>query len=101
MENAVTIGIALVIIYQGYKLIQNQRKLKKELKNMKSDFNVEFGSGQGEGIELVKKQYPELNLRDDHRTGIEEIKGHSISNGMNDPSERQEAKFIVENKNAI
>ena len=97
-ENLVSIGIAIVILYQGYKLIQNQRKLKQELKDMKNDHNIEFGSGQGEGIELVKKQYPELQLRDDHRTGIEEKKAHSIANGMNDPSERQEAKFIVENK---
>ena len=77
MENLVSIGIALVIIWQTYLLITRQRKLKREFDEFREnqhDVNIEFGSLQGEGIELVKKNYPDLELKDDHRTGIEDAK---------------------------
>ena len=44
----------------------------KKKKEFERDTHIEFGAGQGEGIELVKKQYPDLELKDDHRTGIED-----------------------------
>ena len=77
MENLISIGIALVIIWQTYLLITRQRKLKRdfdEFRENQHDVNIEFGSLQGEGIELVKKNYPDLELKDDHRTGIEDAK---------------------------
>ena len=65
--------IGLTIIWQGYKLWQRQKELKDELAKMK-DVNIEFGSGEGSGIEVVRKNYPQLELEDDPRTGLEEVK---------------------------
>ena len=74
MNESIIIVVGIAIIYQGYKLIQRQRGLRKQMDRLKrqaDDFNVEFGSEHG--IELVKKNYPDLELRDDHRTGLEEV----------------------------
>jgi len=71
MENLVSIGIGILILYQGYKLYQKQQKLKHDIRRMK-DMNIEFGSTKG--IELVKKQYPDTELKHDTRTGIQENK---------------------------
>jgi len=101
MNEVLAFVIGAMIIWQGYELISKQGKMRAELKELKKtnqDLNIEFGSHTG--IELVKKQYPDLELRDDKRTGIEIVEPHSIAKGMNDPSERQRAKFILENKDA-
>jgi len=69
----VSLGVALVIIWQGYILIKKQREMKQKLEDIKranEDLNIEFGSI--DGIELVKKNYPDLELKDDRRTGLED-----------------------------
>ena len=73
MNEAIIAGIGLAIIWQGHQLWKRQKALKAELAKMR-DMNIEFGSREGDGIELVKKNYPDLELRDDPRTGIEEVK---------------------------
>ena len=75
-DNLILIAVGIGIIWQSVKLIQHQKKLRKEmdlLKKANDDLNIEFGSLNGEGIELVKKQYPDIEFRDDHRTGLEDV----------------------------
>ena len=101
METAVIIGIALGIIWQGYELTKRQIQLGKEmnaLKRRNNDMNIEFGSMHESGIELIKKQYPELNIEDDHRESVTIQEPHSIAAGMNDPSQTQKKAFNEENK---
>ena len=73
MNNIFALIIGVIIIWQGHQLWKRQKALKDELAKMR-DMNIEFGSGEGSGIEVVKKQYPDLVLEDDRRTGIEEVK---------------------------
>ena len=96
MNDIAPVIVTLLIIWQAYMLVAKQRR-KRNAARKAPDVHIEFG-GQGEGIELVKKQYPELQLRDDHRTGIEESKGHSIANGMNDSDRASKANYIKENR---
>ena len=42
----------------------------EDIKRANEDLNIEFGSI--DGIELVKKNYPDLELKDDRRTGLED-----------------------------
>ena len=73
MRDIATLIIGIVIVWQGYELVKRQRKMKAEFKALKKandDLNIEFGSDKG--IELVKKQYPNLELKDDIRTGLED-----------------------------
>jgi hypothetical protein len=92
MEDLIFIAIGLVIIWQGYKLWERQAKLKDEMAKLK-DLSIEFGSMEGDGIHLVKKNYPDLELRDDRRTGLEPTQGHSISNHMNDSDRAAKASY--------
>ena len=67
--------IGLAIIWQGVDLVIRQRRIRADMRDLikkNEDVHIEFGSREGDGIELVKKQYPDLELRDDHRTGLEE-----------------------------
>lgn len=91
MENIVLIIIGLAIIYQGYMIFKSQRKLKYDMKKMKDDYNIEFGATEGSGIEVVKKQYPELV--DDWRQKVESKEPHSISAGMNDSCREHKAEY--------
>jgi len=73
MTNAVILIVAMLIIYQGYMISRRLKETRSKLDDLKKaneDLNIEFGSV--DGIELVKKQYPDLELRDDHRTGLED-----------------------------
>ena len=73
MTNAVILIVAMIIIYQGYMISRRLKETRSKLNDLKKaneDLNVEFGSV--DGIELVKKQYPDLELKDDHRTGLED-----------------------------
>jgi len=73
MTNAVILIVAMLIIYQGYMISRRLKETRSKLNDLKKaneDLNVEFGSV--DGIELVKKQYPDLELKDDHRTGLED-----------------------------
>jgi len=73
MQSNIIISVTILsaILWLIYDILQN-RKNMKELDAANRDLHIEFGSNEGEGIELVKKQYPDLELRDDHRTGIED-----------------------------
>ena len=73
MTNAVILIVAMLIIYQGYMISRRLKETRTKLNDLKKaneDLNIEFGSV--DGIELVKKQYPDLELKDDHRTGLED-----------------------------
>ena len=96
MENIVLIIIGIAIIYQSYKLIKQQKELRKKMDRMKEDFNIEYGAIEGTGIHVVKKQYPDLELKDDFREKVSEQAPHSIAEGMNDPSEMQKKAFEEE-----
>jgi len=75
MSEIFIVFIGLAIIWQGVDLVVRQRKIRADMRDLikkNEDLNIEFGSREGDGIELVKKQYPDLELRDDHRTGLEE-----------------------------
>ena len=71
MENLVLVIIAGAIIWQGFKIIQNQRRLRKKMRDIENkwDKNITYANGE---IDLIKKRYPDLELVDDHRTGLEE-----------------------------
>ena len=61
--------VTLAIAWQSYKLAVDQHKLRSKLKKMEDDLedrNIQFSGLNGE-IELVKKQYPDLELKDDWR----------------------------------
>ena len=88
------IGIGLGIIYQGYRLIKSQKEMKKDM----NDMNIEFSAMEGTGIELVKKNYPNVEMKDDFRQKTSEPTPHSTSNHLNDPSEMQKKAFEEENK---
>ena len=69
---AIVIGIMLTI--QGFKLMADITKARRELKNLKrklEDQNIEFSAQEGTGIELVKKEYPNLELKDDFRCKVD------------------------------
>jgi len=70
-NTAAIIVISTLLIWLIYDLIKS-RIIKKELKQANKDLNIEFGSSDGNGIELVKKQYPDLEIKDDHRTGLKD-----------------------------
>ncbi len=71
--NGVIIVIGLMIIYQSYKLIVEQRKLQKDLDRMKEDFNIEF-KGPGGSVSKQRKNYDaqEHQANDDFRFTISE-----------------------------
>ncbi len=73
MENIILIGVGLMIIYQSYKLITEQQKLKKDLAKMKADYNIEF-KGPGGSVSRQRKNYPEQEhqANDDFRFTIEQ-----------------------------
>ena len=73
MDSLEIIASTLIVLAILHLIFVAPKKTKKEQKPF-DDRNIEFGYGQGEGIELVKKQYPQLDLEDDPRTGIEEKK---------------------------
>ena len=57
--------------------LRKQNQLKKEMKKLRKeaeDLNIEFRNHKGSGISLVKKQYPDLVLDGDIRTGLVEKK---------------------------
>ncbi len=56
-------GIIAVSVLILAKKVRNDKKLKK----VNKDLNIEFGSPEGTGIELIKKQYPEMEFKDDFR----------------------------------
>ncbi len=71
MQNAIIISIITFLVISGILLARRQQRLRKEfeeLKNANTDLNIEFGSQNG--IELIKKNYPELEIKDDWREGI-------------------------------
>ncbi len=73
MQNAIIIGIITFLIISGILLVRRQQRLRKEFEELKkanADLNIEFGSQNG--IELIKKNYPELEIKDDWREGIVE-----------------------------
>ena len=74
MENLILIAVGIAIIYQSYKLIKQQKELRKDMNKWKDDRNIEFSATEGSGIELIKKEYPDVVLRDDPRTGTEPTK---------------------------
>ena len=97
MYEIVLIIVGIAIIYQSVKLIKEQRKLKKQMKNMSDDWdrNIEFEGYVGSGISQKRKNYPTLD--DDHVPGAR-IEPHSISNHSNDPSDMQKYAFDKENE---
>ena len=74
MDTAIAIGIALGILWQGYELGKRQYRMRKDMRDLikaNEDLNIEFSAMEGSGITQVKKNYPDLELKDDHRTGLE------------------------------
>ena len=109
MENALLIVIGATIGYQSYQIIKNQRQLRKDMKSLRKandDLNIEFSAIEGTGITQVKKEYPDIVMRDDFRESTDQVSAedfkhviepHSIAGGMNDPSEMQKKAFDKEN----
>ena len=73
MDNLEIIASTLIVLAILHLIFVAPKKTKKEQKPF-DDRNIEFGSAQGEGVSLIRKNYPDLELRDDPRTGIEEKK---------------------------
>jgi len=72
-ENAILTGIASAIIYQGYKLLMKQRELKKQLKEMRDEWDrsIDYSGHTGSGINTSRKNYPELEVNDDFRESVD------------------------------
>ncbi len=102
MFELILIVIGVAIIYQSYKLFNEQKKLRKKM----DDMNVEFSAMEGTGIEFVKKNYPNAEMKDDFRQktseptkdNVDHADRHSISGTMNNPSEMQKKAFEQDNK---
>jgi len=73
MDSLEIIASTLIVLAILHLIFVSPKKSKKEQEPF-DDRNIEFGSAQGEGISLIRKNYPDLELRDDPRTGIEEKK---------------------------
>jgi len=58
METIVLTVIGLVIIYQGYKIVQKQKELKRKMFHMKEDFNIEFRNNGS--ISKQRKNYEQM-----------------------------------------
>ncbi len=111
MTNIVLVIIGILIIYQSYILIKDQRALKKKMFKLNDDFNVEF-KGDGGSVSRQRKNYPEQEhqANDDFRYNCSEptvaelrdstdrMERHSIAGHMNDPSDQQKKAFDKENK---
>ena len=102
MENLVLIIVGLGIIYMSYNTYKKEKELKKELKRMRDDFNLEF-RGDGGSISTQRKNYPDNELKDDWREAVidDTQEPHSIAKGMNDPSDMQKKAFSEENKTCM
>ena len=75
METAIAIGIAFAILIQGFMLMKKQNDIRKrvaELKKVNEDLNIEFGAMEGTGIHQVRKSYPDIEMKDDHREEVSE-----------------------------
>jgi len=72
MHDVVTfiVGVVLMMVIIWTAKSRSSVLRDAELKKANRDLNIEFGSS--DGIELVKKNYPNLELKDDKRTGLED-----------------------------
>ena len=105
MFELILVVVGIAIVYQSYKLIQQQKELRAKMDKMKEDFNIEYGAVEGTGIHVVKKQYPDLEIKDDFREKVSEptslelrdnsdhAERHNIAGSMNGPSEMQKKAF--------
>ena len=109
MENLLLTIIGVALVYQGYKLIKDQKDLRKRMDRLKDDSNIEFSATEGTGITQVKKEYPDIIMRDDFRQSTDQVSAedfkhiiepHSIASGMNDPSDQQKYAFDKDEKMA-
>lgn len=95
-EQIFIMGITMAIASMSYKTYKDAKELKWKMKKLKEDYNVEF-RGEDGSASYQKKKYKEQELSDDWRQVVmsEEphIDGHSIANGMNDPSDVQKKAF--------
>ena len=106
MFELVLVVVGVAIVYQSYKLLNEQKKLRKKM----DDMNVEFSAMEGTGIEFVKKNYPDAEMKDDFRQKASEptrtelrdnsdhSERHNIAGSMNGPSEMQKKAFSEDNK---
>lgn len=90
------IVLVAYFIYDTRRLYKRNKKLKNEFSRLKKDVSIEFGASEGSGIELIKKEYPDLCVKDDFRESSEP---HSISNGMNDSDRAAKAMYKKETGN--
>ena len=73
MENLVPVIIFVGIIWQGFKLMKRQDALHEEMERLRreeDDRNIDFSGHTGSGISYKRKHYPDLEITDDHKTGI-------------------------------
>ncbi len=74
MENAILIGIGLGIIWQGYVIIKNQCKLRKDIDDSREwDRNIDFSGYNGE-VDMKCKHYDNLKQTNDRGQEVGEIK---------------------------
>jgi len=81
-DTAIIIGIAIVIIWQGFVLIQKQRELRRKmdiLQQAEDDRNIDYSGYTGSGISYKRKHYPDLEIVDDHRQTVEEPKEDKLA----------------------
>ncbi len=67
------LAILFAIIYQTIKLIQDNIKTKKALREIKDDLNICF-RGMNGSVSLEKKKYPDQYIKDDFREEVGDIK---------------------------
>lgn len=99
-EIAIGIAITLTVycILDTIRLAQINKRKKRITKKANEDMNIEFGGNGSSGIELVKKEYPDLKVVDNHRESSDYKEPHSIAKGMNDPSDMQTKAFEANEK---
>ena len=61
--------LILVLALLTYDVVRTRRN-KLDLKKANEDLNIEFSAMEGSGITQVRKNYPDLELKDDKRTGL-------------------------------
>ncbi len=72
MEIIILSIVGIAIIYQGAKLLVEQSRLKKKMKNMENEMinrSIDYSGDVGSGISLTRKNYP--SMEDDFRYKVE------------------------------
>ncbi len=100
-------SVTMAIAYQIAKLVNEQKKLKRDIKRME-DFNIEYRNIGGSGISKQRKNYGQMEddwrhevgpiepTQSELRDNVDRKERHSISGHSNDPSEQQKYAFKKE-----